>query len=94
MMKKNSSKSDFKNLKIKRDTSSSSVSSLNSNNSGQKSNMYQALSPRTNTSQQSSFTKSNNNNTSYSQPKVLVNEFKRDLNFYMRQSSKPWAEIL
>ncbi len=93
MMKKNSSKSDFKNLKIKRDTSSSSVSSLNSNNSGQKSNMYQTLSPRTNTSQQSSFTKSNNNN-SYSQPKVLVNEFKRDLNFYMRQSSKPWAEIL
>jgi hypothetical protein len=89
-MKKSNSKNDFKNLKIKREQSSSS---LNKNT--------QVLTPRSSQNNNTISYKSVLNSPSSQSNQVKVsnqvegkNEFKRDLNFYIRQSSKPWAEIL
>lgn len=89
-MKKSNSKNDFKNLKIKREQISSS---LNKNT--------QVSTPRSSQNNNIISYKSVLNSSSLQSNQVKVstqvegkNELKRDLNFYIRQSSKPWAEIL
>jgi hypothetical protein len=94
-MKKNNSKNDYKNLKIKRE--GTTTTSLPKNNSSQSLNSKNSIStvssPRSNQlntpqNQQGQQTQQQQN------IKQGNSEFKRDLNFYIRQSSKPWAEIL
>ncbi len=85
-MKKSNSKSDFKNLKIKRESSNQNLTNKSNN----------VLSPKSiNTLNIKKNNNDNNLSPSQNSPlKVHQNDFKRDINFYIRQSSKPWAEIL
>ncbi len=92
-MKKSNSKNDFKNLKIKRESSNQNFTSKPNN---------VISSPKSSTQNSfSSVLKKNNSENSFttnsvqnSPVKVHQNDFRRDMSFYMRQSSKPWAEIL
>ncbi len=92
-MKKSNSKNDFKNLKIKRESSNQNLTNKQNNvlSSPRNSTQNSFSSSLKKNSSENSFT---TNTTQNSPVKVNQNDFRRDMNFYMRQSSKPWAEIL